>query len=85
MFPIFIINLKVLMMFLVLFRKKLKANSNMGDLPKKYFEFLNKDEKLDAKKFDSKNEDYRDISQKEKTKQINNKPNMSPNQKSCQN
>ena len=45
--------------------KELKLNGNICDLLKKYFEFLNKKEKLYAKEFDSKYEDYRDINQKE--------------------
>ena len=44
----------------------------------KCFEFLNKYEKLYAKQFDSKNDDYREINQKEKTDFINNKHNMLP-------
>ena len=46
--------------------KKLNVNSNIGDFLEKYFELLNKYEKLYAKEFDSDYEEYRDIIQKEK-------------------
>ena len=48
----------------------------MGEISEMYFEFLNKYEKLYAKKFDSKNDDYRDFNQKEKNDYINKKLNM---------
>ena len=46
-------------------------NGNKCDLLQKYFEFLNIYEKLYAKEIDSRNEDCRDNSQKEKTDYIN--------------
>ena len=46
--------------------KELNINGNICDLLEKYFEFLNKHEKVCAKKFDSKYDDYRDIIQTEK-------------------
>ena len=58
--------------------KKLNVNGNICDLLEKYFKFLNKYEKKYAKEFDSKNDDYRDIDQKEKTDYINKKLNMLP-------
>ena len=46
--------------------KKLNVNGNICDLLEKNFEFLKKYEKIYAKEFESKNEVYRDINQKEK-------------------
>ena len=46
-------------------------NGNKCDHLEKHFEFSNKYEKLYAKEFDSRNEDYRDNSQEEKTDYIN--------------
>ena len=42
----------------------------------KYFEFLNKYEKQYAEEFDSKYDDYRDLTEKEKEKYVNKKLNM---------
>ena len=85
MLTINIKNLKILMLFSYevpnIISKKLNANDNICDLPKKYFEFLKKFEKLYAKEFGSKHEDYRDIYQQEQIKYINNKLNMLPIQK----
>ena len=47
--------------------KELNVNGNICDILEKYFEVLSKFEKQNAKKFDSKYDDYRDIDQKEKT------------------
>ena len=47
--------------------KELNVNGNICDILEKYFEFLNEHEKRNAKEFDSKYDDYRDINQKEKT------------------
>ena len=58
--------------------RKLKVNGNVCKLLEKYFEFLNKYEKLYAKEFDSKYEDYRDNNQKQKTSCSNIKLNMLP-------
>ena len=58
--------------------KELNVNSNICDLLEKYFEILGNYEKLYAKEFGSKFEDYRDINQKEKTDYIRNKINMLP-------
>ena len=51
---------------------------NIFDILETYFEFLSRNEKLYAKAFDSKYEDYREIRQKEKTDYINNKINKLP-------
>ena len=56
--------------------KELIVNGNICDLLEKYFKILNKYEKQYAKEFDSKNDDYRDIAQKEKTSLNNKKLNM---------
>ena len=56
----------------------LDSIGNIFDLLETYFEFLSRNEKLYAKAFDSKYEDYRDIRQKEKTDYINNKLNKLP-------
>ena len=56
--------------------EKIKVNSNICDLPERYFEFLNKYEKLYAKEFDLKYEDYRNFNQKEKIDFNNNKLNI---------
>ena len=58
--------------------KKLNVNGIICDILMRYFEFLNKYEKLYAKEFDSQYEDYRDINEKEKSVYINNKLNMLP-------
>ena len=58
--------------------KELNSNGNICDHLERYFEFLNKYEKMYAKEFNSKNEDYRDINQKEKTDCINKKLLMLP-------
>ena len=59
--------------------RKLNFNCNICDLLEKFFEFSNnKFEKLYAKDFDSKSEDYRVINQKEKVDYINNQLNMLP-------
>ena len=55
--------------------KELNVDVIIYDL-EKFFEILNKYEKLYAKEFDSKYEDYRDKIQNEKTDYINNKFNM---------
>ena len=46
--------------------KELNVNGNIHDLLEKYFKFLNKYEKQYGKEFDSRYDDYRDISEKEK-------------------
>ena len=46
--------------------KELNVKGNECDILEKYFEFLNKHEKQYEKEFDSKNDDYRDIDQKQK-------------------
>ena len=56
--------------------KELNINSNICDFLERYFQFLNNCEKLYAKVFDSKFEDYRGIIQKEQTDYITNKLNM---------
>ena len=58
--------------------KELNVNGNICEVLEKYLEFLNKFEKQNAKEFDSKYDDYRDIDQKEKTDLINKKLNMLP-------
>ena len=58
--------------------KELNVNGNICDLLEKYFGFLNKYEKQNAKEFDSRYDDYRDIDQKEKTEYIKKKLNMLP-------
>ena len=66
------------MRFIKIFPKKLNVNGNICDLLEKCFEFLGKYEKLDAKEFHSKYEDYRGINQKAKSDYINNKLEMLP-------
>ena len=44
--------------------KDLKVNGNICDILEKYFEFLNEHEKQNAKEFDSKYDDCRDIDKK---------------------
>ena len=58
--------------------KELNVNGNICDILEKYFEFLKKFEKQNAKDFVSKYDDFRDINQKEKTEYINKKLNMLP-------
>ena len=58
--------------------KELNVNGNICDILEKYFEFLNEHEKQDAKEFDSKYDDYKDIDQEEKTDYINKGLNMLP-------
>ena len=57
---------EIVMRFSILFRKKTNIIGNICDLLERYFDFLNEYEKLYAKEFDSKNENYRDINQKGK-------------------
>ena len=52
--------------------------SNKYEISEKFFEFLNKHEKLYAIEIDSTNDDHKDINQKEKIDFINNKLNMLP-------
>ena len=54
-----------------IFSKEINLNGNICDILEKYFEFLNKYEKQYAKEFDSKHDDYRDIDQKRKEKNVN--------------
>ena len=56
--------------------KELNVIGNICEILEKYFDFLNKFEKKNAEKFDSKYDDYRDIDQKEKTDFFNKKLNM---------
>ena len=58
--------------------KELNVNddSNEYEILEKYFEFLKEHEKQNAEEFNSKYDDYRDISENEKTKYINKKLNM---------
>ena len=58
--------------------KELNVHGNLCDILEKYFDFLNKYEKLYAKEFDSKNDEYRDFDQKENTDFNNKKLNMLP-------
>ena len=58
--------------------KKLNVNVNICEILEKYFEILNEHEKQIAKEFDSKYDDYRDFSQKEKNDFMNKKLNMLP-------
>ena len=58
--------------------KNLTVNGNECEIIEKYFEFLKEHEKLYAKEFKSKYDDYRDINKKEKTDFINKKLNMLP-------
>ena len=46
--------------------KKLDVNGNICEILDRFFEFLKKFEELYAEEVDSKNDDYRDINQKEK-------------------
>ena len=56
--------------------KELDINVNICEILQKYFEFLNKYEKLYAKEFDSKYDEYRDVNQEEKADYVNNKLKM---------
>ena len=60
--------------------KQLNVNddSNEYEVLEKYFEFLKEHEKQYAEEFNSKYDDYRDISENEKTNYINKKPYMLP-------
>ena len=58
--------------------KELNVNGNECDILKKCFEFSNEHKEQNAEEFDSKNDDYRDINEKEKTVFIHKKLNMSP-------
>ena len=58
--------------------KELNVNGNICEILEQFFKFLNKHEKQYSKEFDSKYDDYRDISQKEKEKNVNKKLNMLP-------
>ena len=60
---------------------ELNVNGNICEMFEKYFKFLNKHEKQNAKEFDSKHDDYRDIDQNEKTEYMNKKRNMLPSHK----
>ena len=60
------------------FSKELNVSGNICEILEKYFYFLNKFEKQNAKEFDSKCNDYRDINQKRKTDFTNKKLNMLP-------
>ena len=60
----------------IIISKELNVSGNICDILEKYFEFLNKHEKKYEKEFDSTNDDYRDIDQKEKEKYVNRKLNM---------
>ena len=73
-----IMNLKLVMMFLKNISKEMNVCILICNLLRKHFKFLNKDEKLHAKEFHSKYEDYRDTIQEEKTDCINDKLNMLP-------
>ena len=68
-----------------IFSKELNVNGNICNLLEKYFELLNKHEKLYPKEFDSKYDDYRDINQKEKTDYINKNLTCYQFMNSCQN
>ena len=50
----------------IIVSKELNVNCNICEILEKYFEFLKKYAKQNAKEFDSKNDDFRDINQKEK-------------------
>ena len=58
--------------------RNLNVNGNICYLLEKYFDFLNKYEKLYAKEFNSKYEEYSDINKKEKADFSDNKLNMLP-------
>ena len=58
--------------------KELNVNGDICVLLEKCFNFLNKYEKQYSKEFDSRYDDYRDISEKEKEKYVNRKLNMLP-------
>ena len=58
--------------------KELNVIGNEYEVLEKYFEFLNEHGKQNAKEFDPKLDDYRDINEKEKTDFINKKLNMLP-------
>ena len=57
-----------------IFSTELDVIGNICEILDKSFEILNEPEKLYAKEFDSKYDDYRDINQKEKINFINKKP-----------
>ena len=59
-----------------IFSKNLIVSGNECEIIEKYFEFLKEHEKLYAKEFKSKYDDYRDVNQKEKEKYVNEKLNM---------
>ena len=61
--------------------KELNVNGNICKTLEKYFEFFNKKGKQYTKEFDSKNDDYRDISYKGKIDYVKKKLNMLPIQK----
>ena len=61
--------------------KEIDINGNKCEILDKCFGFVNKYEKMYAKEFESKYDDYRDINQKEKTDFNNNKHNMLANHK----
>ena len=58
--------------------KELDVKGNECEILGKHFEFLNENEELYAKEFDSEHDDYRDIDQKEKTIFVNKKLNILP-------
>ena len=58
--------------------KELNVNGNICEILEKYFKFLNENQQLYAKEFDTKYDDYRDIKEKEKTDFFNKKLNMLP-------
>ena len=62
----------------IIISKELNVNGKVCEISEKYFELLNIYEKQYAEKFDSKDDDYREIDQKEKTDYTNKKLNMLP-------
>ena len=58
--------------------KEVNVNGNICEILENHFDFLNNFEEKNAKEFDSKYDNYRDIDEKEKTDFINQKPNMLP-------
>ena len=58
--------------------KELNINGNICEILEKCLEFSNKIEEQNAKDFDSKYDDYRDIAQKEKENYVSKKLNMLP-------
>ena len=58
--------------------KVLNVNGDIFEILEKFFEFLNEHEKQNAKEFNSKHDDYRDINEKGKTDFINKKLYMLP-------